>query len=129
MIVRLLWIGAGGALGASLRYLVSGWVAARAGPGLPWGTLLVNVLGSFGLAFLMHVGLSTETLSPQLRVAIGTGFFGALTTYSTFNYEATAYLQERAFGLAFGYAAIMGIACLAAGFVGLVTARALVGPG
>ncbi|MDF1563945.1 MAG: fluoride efflux transporter CrcB [Deltaproteobacteria bacterium] len=125
--MKLLWISLGGALGAAARYGLSGWLAAGLGPAFPWGTLAVNALGSFGLAFLMHLGLTTELLPPNLRIAVGTGFFGALTTYSTFNYEATLYLQERAYGLAALYFGGMVVTCLLCGFAGLLLARQIFG--
>ena len=125
--MQLLWIGLGGAFGATARYLISGWMGQWLGAGFPWGTLVVNVLGSFGLAFLMHVGLTTELVPPNLRLAIGTGFFGALTTYSTFNYEATTLLQERAWGLAAASMGGMVVACLVGGLAGLALARQLFG--
>ena len=125
--MRLLFIGLGGAVGAMSRYLLAGWATSLLGAAFPWGTLVVNALGSFGRAFLMHVGLTTELLPPNLRIAVGTGFIGALTTYSTFNYEATVYLQERAFGMAAAYYGGMVLVCLLCGFAGLVLARQLFG--
>ncbi len=125
--MRLLWICLGGAFGAGARYLISGWMSQWLGAGFPWGTFTVNALGSFGLAFLMQIGLTTDLLSPNLRIAIATGFFGALTTYSTFNYEATVYIQERAWGLAAAYMGGMALTCMVCGFAGLIVARQLFG--
>ncbi len=78
---RLLWICLGGAVGSGARYLVSTWVLAALGPAFPWGTLAVNAIGSFLLGALMHVGLSTDLLSPTLRIALSTGVLGGFTTF------------------------------------------------
>ena len=84
---RFLWICVGGAAGTGARYLLSGWALATLGASFPWGTLAVNVLGSFLLGLLMQVGITTSLLSPTLRLALTTGVMGGFTTYSTFNYE------------------------------------------
>jgi CrcB protein len=124
---QFLWICLGGAVGAGLRYLVSGWVARLFGGSFPLGTLSVNLIGSFVLGGLVHVGLTTESLSPTLRVAATTGLLGAFTTYSTFSYETMRLLQEGAWGLASFNVAVTVVACLAACYLGLLLARSLVG--
>jgi fluoride exporter len=82
---RLLWICLGGAVGTGARYLLSGWLLRVAPPGFPYGTLAVNVIGSFLLALLLQVPLTAESLPPTLRLALTTGVMGGFTTYSTFN--------------------------------------------
>ena len=125
--VRFLLVVVGGGLGSGARYLLSGWTLGVLGPAFPWGTLAVNALGSFLLGGLMHVGLTTEAVAPDLRVALSTGVLGGFTTYSTFNYETTRYLQEGAWGM--GALNVLGTvaACLAAGLLGHFAARLLVG--
>ena len=117
----------GGALGSGARYLVALWAAASLGVGFPYGTLIVNVAGSFLLTFLMQASTSTELLSPEVRLMLTTGVMGGFTTYSTFNYETAGYLREGAWaaGLVNITATVLG--CLAAGFAGLALARALFG--
>ena len=92
----LLYVGIGGFLGANARYLLSLWTNSVLVPNwgnFPYGTLLVNVLGSFGLA-LFAVWFSARTgMPPQLRLLIGTGFFGAFTTFSTFANESVTLLR------------------------------------
>jgi len=87
----------GGALGALARYattnLVQGALQAGAYAGFPLATLLVNVIGSFLLAFITELGLR-GLVSPSARVAIGTGFLGALTTFSTFELESRLLVRE-----------------------------------
>ncbi|HWZ85349.1 MAG TPA: fluoride efflux transporter CrcB [Thermoanaerobaculia bacterium] len=124
---RFLWICLGGAAGTGARYLLSGWALSALGAGFPYGTLAVNVIGSFCVGLLVQVGLATSLLSPTLRLALTTGVMGGFTTYSTFNYETIRYIQDGAWRLAVGNVAITLAACLAAGFAGLALGRSLFG--
>jgi CrcB protein len=124
---RFLWICAAGAVGTGARYLISGWALAVLGTGFPFGTLTVNVAGSFLIGLVMQIGLATPLLSPTLRMTLTTGFIGGFTTYSTFNYETIRYVQDGAWRLALGNVAITLIACLAAGFAGIALGRTLFG--
>lgn len=123
---RFLWICLGGAVGTGARYLLSGWVLRALGPSFPFGTLAVNVIGSFLLAALMCVGLETSALSPTLRLALAAGVMGGFTTYSTFAYETLQYLQEGALALGVLNVLVTVLACLAAAFLGWAGARWLV---
>lgn len=124
---RFLWICLGGAAGTGARYLVSGWALKLLGGGFPYGTLAVNLLGSFLLGALMHVGTSTEAMSPTFRLAITTGAMGGFTTYSTFSYETMNLLQEGAWGRAALNIAVTVVTCLLASFAGFGLARWWVG--
>lgn len=123
---RLLWICAGGAVGTGARYLVSGWVLGWLGSSFPYGTLVVNVLGSFLLGVLMHVGLTLD-MSPTVRLALTTGLMGGFTTFSTFSYETVRLLEDGAFLLAGANVGITVATCLVACFLGLVVTRAMLG--
>ena len=124
---RFLLVCMGGALGSGARYLVALWAAATLGAGFPFGTLLVNLGGSFLLAFLMHMSTATELLSPEVRLMLTTGVMGGFTTYSTFNYETTGYLREGAWATGMINLTVTIAGCLAAGLAGLALARSLVG--
>ena len=85
---RMLIIGAGGFLGAIFRYYVSGWAQTLSHSfHFPYGTLTVNILGSFLLGFLMRYTFIHNTFSPEARLLIFIGFLGAFTTFSTFSTE------------------------------------------
>ena len=91
-----LWIGLGGFLGANVRYMLTIWVAAKWGSTFPYGTLVINLSGSFLLCLLVEVFSTYLTLPPSLRLALTVGFLGAYTTFSTFSYEWLRLLQEGA---------------------------------
>lgn len=99
-------IAVGGALGALVRYFASLWaqdyLARGFLLGFPVGTLLVNVVGSFLLAVIAGLGLQ-GILSPEARLALGTGFVGAMTTFSTFELETDVLLRQGEFGRAAAY--------------------------
>jgi CrcB protein len=120
---RLFWVCLGGALGTGARYLVSIWAPRALGASFPYGTLAVNVVGSFLLGAIMHVGLTTSLLSPTLRLVLTTGVMGGFTTYSTFNHETLEYVREGALALAALNVAATLLLCLLAGALGLVFAR------
>jgi CrcB protein len=125
---RFLWICLAGALGTGARYLVGLWAAQRLGIVFPYGTLIVNVVGCFLIALVMQTALNVATFPPNLRLALTTGFMGGLTTYSSFNYETTKLLQDGSRGVALLNFGITVVACFAAGLLGLLLARRLVGP-
>lgn len=124
---RFLWICLGSAAGGGARYLVSGWALKVFGSAFPYGTLTVNIIGSFLLAGLMVAGVEAATLSPTVGLALTTGVLGGFTTYSTFNYETLRYLQDGAWGIAVANVAITVIACLVASLLGWWAAKGLLG--
>lgn len=83
----VLFIGLGGFLGANLRYFVVDWAARRWGSALPYGTLLVNLLGSFLIGLLMVWLAEQFSLAPQWKQLLISGFLGAFTTFSSFTWE------------------------------------------
>jgi fluoride exporter len=125
--LRFLFICLGGAVGTGARYLIAIGAPRLLGTSFPCATLIVNVAGSFLLGVVMHVGLTTNLMTPQTRLVLTTGMMGGFTTYSTFNYETMEYLREGAIGLAAVNVAATLLLCLLAGALGLVLARWLVG--
>ena len=124
---RFLMICLGGALGTGARYLLSGWTLRWLGPGFPYGTLVVNVLGSFLLAGLMFVGTETTAMPATMRLFLSTGVLGGFTTYSTFSYETMKYLQDSAWHLAVLNVSVTVFACLGACMLGWAGAKWMVG--
>lgn len=124
---RLAWVCLGSALGGGARYLLSLAALRLLGPSFPYGTLAVNLLGSFLVAFVMHVALETTWLGPTARIFLTTGVMGGLTTYSTFNYETLELAGGGDWPLAAANVALTVAACLAAGLLGLASGRVLVG--
>jgi fluoride exporter len=124
---RFLFIGVGGALGTWTRYLVGLWAGSALGAAFPFGTLLVNLSGSFLIAVVMQVSTATVLVSPTLRLALTTGFMGGLTTYSSFNYETTRLMQDGAWGSATLNFALTTGGCLLAGILGLLAGHKLTG--
>lgn len=86
---NLLLVTVAGGIGSAARYLVSMGMLRLVGPGFPYGTLTVNVVGSFLIALLIQVSLASEQISPVMRLTLTTGFLGGFTTYSAFNFEYT----------------------------------------
>jgi CrcB protein len=124
---ELFWVCVGGAVGSGTRYVVSLWAVARLGTGFAWGTLLVNVVGSFALALLMHLAAHSSWVGPTTRIALGIGVLGGFTTYSTFNYETLEYLRAGSWALAGANAAATMVGCLGASVLGLASARWIAG--
>ncbi len=120
---------AGGAVGTGARYLVATGMVRWVGSGLPWGTLTVNLVGSFLLAAILEAGLGFGLFSTELRLALATGVLGGFTTYSSFNSEALGYLGRGAFAQGFGYLVLTLAGCLAAGALGLGFVRWAMGGG
>ncbi len=97
-------VGVGGAIGSVGRYYMGRWLNLRAGHGLPWGTLTVNVIGSFLVTLLALLLL--ERARPELRsgyLILGVGFCGGFTTFSAYEWETFQLFQEGAWRLGFAY--------------------------
>ncbi|MBI2528061.1 MAG: fluoride efflux transporter CrcB [Candidatus Rokubacteria bacterium] len=92
--MRLILICLGGALGTGARYWAGGVAARWLGSDFPYGTLLVNVLGSFLIGLLQQVGLSTLVIPDAVRLVLTIGVLGGFTTYSSFSYETLKLLES-----------------------------------
>lgn len=115
-----LLVALGAAVGAPLRYLVDRAVRVRSGSAFPWGTLLVNVAGS-----LLFGALFGASLAGWIGVLLGTGFCGALTTYSTFGYETLRLAEDGARVHAVFNVVLSVTAALGAAYCGMALADAL----
>jgi len=119
----LIVCGAGG-LGSGARYLVSLAAGDKPGEGFPWGTLIVNLVGSFLIAVVLELALK-KTMSPGLALGLSTGFMGGFTTYSSFNFQTTALAANGAAGRAVLNVVVTLAGCLIAGLLGQWLARRL----
>jgi fluoride exporter len=115
---HLLLIGVGGFAGAAARYLVDGRVTAWAGTTLPWGTLAVNVSGSFALGLLFALITERAALSADLRGPLMIGFVGSFTTFSTLTLETWRMIEDGAWiyaGLNIGGSLLLGLGAVIGG--------------
>ena len=116
-----------GAFGAAGRYGVGLATQKLWGQGFPFGTLCVNLLGCLLLGFLMHIAVEREATSTDLRAALGIGFLGAFTTFSTFGLETFAFLEKRQLAMAGLNVVINVILGLLLVWAGVALARYVVG--
>jgi len=117
-VVYLILIGAGGFVGAVARYLVDGGVVLSAGSSFPWGTLVVNVSGSFLVGFLFALLTERAALPAELRGPLMIGFLGSYTTFSTLALESWRLVEEGAWlqaGFNLGGSVLLGMAAVLAG--------------
>jgi fluoride exporter len=126
-VIRVGLVALGGALGSVARYGVGALAAQLLGPSFPWGTLVVNLTGSFLIALVMHLALTGTAVSLEMRIFLTTGILGGFTTYSSFNYETLALLNTRAYWLAGLNLGATVLGCLVAGMLGLAAGRAMAG--
>lgn len=123
MFTTLPLVALGGAIGASLRYLM-GLAALRAfGPGFPSGTLIVNVIGCLAMGILAT--LLADKASPRLAPFLMTGILGGFTTYSAFALDAVALWQRGDTGTAMTYILATTAGSIAAVLVGMALVRAV----
>ncbi len=116
--MSLVFIGLGGFAGAIARYLVDGAVADRTGGGFPWGTLVINVSGSFLLGLLFALSTERAVLPAEIRGPLMIGFLGAYTTFSTFMLESWRLVESGAWGPALanlGGSLVLGLVAVVAG--------------
>ena len=120
---RTLLVAFGGMLGSVARYWLAGAIQRLDGVEFPFGTLGVNVLGSFVVGVVMALSLERGTVSPNARLFLAVGFCGGFTTMSTFSYETMALLRDGEMVLGLGNVAVTLVTCLAAVWLGQVIGR------
>lgn len=123
--MNFLMIGAGAFIGANLRYLVQTWSAARFGPDWPAGTLLVNVTGSFALAFFVTLATTRLIVSPNTRLFVTVGLLGGYTTFSSYMVETLNLMQTGRWLQTLFYFLGNIVLGLMAAILGIIAARAI----
>jgi fluoride exporter len=116
-------VGIGGALGSMLRYAVTLWTVERIGPGFPWHTAAINVVGSFLIGAIAVYTQSTTGLPPYLSAFAIVGVLGGFTTFSTFSYDTITLLSDGAPAIALLYCVGTVVAGIVAALAGTALAR------
>ena len=121
----ILVISLGAIVGANARWIISRFAARVLGPVFPYGTLFINVTGSFVVGFFMIWATERVLLDPRWRLLVVVGFCGAFTTFSSFAFETMAYFEHGQWLLMSANFLANNFLCLAAALAGMALARAL----
>jgi CrcB protein len=121
--MKILLIGLGGFFGAIARFYASKGTTMLLGNKIPFGTLFVNVLGSFLLGLIFTLSVEKLAISENMRFLLAVGFLGAFTTFSTFSVETLYLFEDGAYASAFVYIFGNVILSLIAAFAGIYLAR------
>ncbi len=126
-IAAYLWVALGGALGSMARFALGNAMVLLTGPTFPWGTLLINILGSFVISFFgMLTGSADRFVLPyEARLFVTVGLCGGFTTFSSFSLQSVDLIRAGHPARAGLYAALSLILCLAACGLGFFSAAAL----
>lgn len=118
-----LWIAFGAVVGASARYALSGWIARSFSATFPYGTLVINITGSFVLGFFMILATERLLLDVRWRWLIAIGFCGSYTTFSSYAFETFALFEQGQWALVAWNVVGSNLLCLASVFAGAALAR------
>lgn len=121
--MKFILICLGGALGTGCRYLITLATVNLLGPKFFWGTLVVNLIGSFLTCFIMEISAHSIFITSSTRLVLTVGFLGGLTTYSAFNFEVLAFLQQGDYTKGLGTFFLMSTLCLIFGILGFIAAQ------
>ena len=124
-IQQILTISVGASFGANARYFLSRYCAKLLGPEFPYGTLLINVVGSLIVGFFVIWTTERVLIDPRWRLLVVIGFCGAFTTFSSYAFETMAYFEQGQWTLMFANFLSNNLLCLAAAIAGMALARLL----
>lgn len=116
-------VGIGGALGSMLRYAVALWSVERIGPGFPWHTAFINIVGSFFIGVIATYSQSASGLPPYVSAFAMVGVLGGFTTFSTFSYDTVVLLSDGAGGFALAYCLGTVLLGVSAALIGVALTR------
>ena len=122
---EVLIISLGAIFGANARWLISRWAAKFISPVFPYGTLFINVTGSFIVGFFMIWSTQRVLVDPRWRLLIVVGFCGAFTTFSSFAFETMAYFEQGQWMMMTANFVTNNLLCLGAALAGMAVARVL----
>lgn len=112
-------------LGANLRYVISRLAVREFGPVFPYGTLVINIIGSFIVGFFVIWTTERVLLDPRWRLLVVVGFCGSFTTMSSYAFESMAFFEQGHWGLMLANIFSNNLLCLGAALAGMAVARAL----
>ncbi|MGD0987919.1 MAG: fluoride efflux transporter CrcB [Candidatus Sulfotelmatobacter sp.] len=112
-------------IGANLRYLLSRFAAKELGSVFPYGTLFINVAGSFIVGWFIIWTTERVLIDPRWRLLVVIGFCGSFTTFSSYAFETMAYFEQGQWGLMFANIISNNLLCLGAALAGMAVARVL----
>jgi len=112
-------------LGANLRYVISRLAAKELGPIFPYGTLIINVLGSFIVGLFVIWTTERVLVDPRWRLVVVVGFCGSFTTFSSYAFESMSFFARGQWGLMLANVFANNLLCLAGALAGMAVARAL----
>ena len=118
-------ISLGAIIGANARYFISRYAARMLGPVFPYGTLVINVVGSLIVGFFVVWTSERVLADPRWRLLIVVGFCGSLTTFSSYAYETMAYFEQGQWGLMLTNVFSNNLLCLGGALAGIALARVL----
>ena len=120
-----LWISLGAIVGASLRYIVGRFVAREVSASFPYGTLLINITGSFILGLFLVWATERALPDPRWRLLIAIGFCGSYTTFSSYAFESFSLFEQGHYLLFASNVLANNLLCLAGVLCGAMLARSL----
>ena len=122
---KYLWITVGAVLGALSRYWIGLWSADKLGTHFVYGTLIINLIGSFVLGLFLALHLDRGLFTASIRYLVAVGWCASFTTYSTFSWDTFRYLQEGNLKLALFNVVFTLVGCLVATWAGVMVAKAI----
>ena len=125
MVKNFLAISLSAILGANLRYLLSRFAARELGPVFPYGTLFINIIGSFIVGLFLIWTTERVLIDPHWRLVVVIGFCGSFTTFSSYAFETMAYFEQGQWGLMLINILSNNMLCLGAALAGMAAARAM----
>jgi CrcB protein len=123
LLKNFLAISVAAVVGANLRYLLSRIAARQFGPVFPYGTLFINVVGSFLVGFFIIWTTERVLIDPRWRLLVVIGFCGSFTTFSSYAFETVAYFEQGQWGLMAVNILSNNLLCLGAALAGMALGR------